>query len=390
MIEPPYLLFLGDAADALAAKVAQGIRDWRPDAAIGQYRMEGCNADMGLPDMTHRRGRGRRGADAGRRRRQPRRRDLAGLDQRARPRRWRPGMDLASGLHNLLRDEPELVAAAMAHGRKLHDVRVPPHRYPIANGKRRQRQALPRRRHRLLGRQDVHRARHGAGDARARHGGDLPRHRPDRHPDHRRRRAARRRGRRLHGRLDRVADARQRPRPLGPDRGPGQPLPPLLLRRDAGADPRRPARRAGALPRADAAAHARPARLRAALARGAARPLAGHGAHGEPGRARHRRLDQHRRRSTSRRRSSTSRRSRRGWACRPSTPSARARRGWWTRSPDGGSLRGGRGRRGRASCCICDHATNRGARRRSRGGDLGLPAGGDGAGTSPTTSARAA
>ena len=47
------------------------------------------------------------------------------------------GMDLASGLHNLLRDEPELVAAAMAHGRRLHDVRVPPRRYPIADGRRR-------------------------------------------------------------------------------------------------------------------------------------------------------------------------------------------------------------------------------------------------------------
>ena len=47
------------------------------------------------------------------------------------------GLDLASGLHNLLRDEPILVAEAMAHGRRLHDVRVPPQRYPIADGKRR-------------------------------------------------------------------------------------------------------------------------------------------------------------------------------------------------------------------------------------------------------------
>jgi uncharacterized NAD-dependent epimerase/dehydratase family protein len=47
------------------------------------------------------------------------------------------GLDLAAGLHNLLRDEPELVAAAMAHGRRLHDVRVPSQRYPIATGKRR-------------------------------------------------------------------------------------------------------------------------------------------------------------------------------------------------------------------------------------------------------------
>ena len=45
------------------------------------------------------------------------------------------GMDIASGLHNLLRDEPELVAAAMKHGRRLHDVRVPEQKYPIANGK---------------------------------------------------------------------------------------------------------------------------------------------------------------------------------------------------------------------------------------------------------------
>ena len=47
----PYLLFLGDAPDALAAKVAQGIKDWRPDASVAQLRLEGCNADMGLPDM---------------------------------------------------------------------------------------------------------------------------------------------------------------------------------------------------------------------------------------------------------------------------------------------------------------------------------------------------
>jgi uncharacterized NAD-dependent epimerase/dehydratase family protein len=47
------------------------------------------------------------------------------------------GFDLASGLHNLLRDEPDLVAAAHAAGRALHDVRVPEVAYPIANGVRR-------------------------------------------------------------------------------------------------------------------------------------------------------------------------------------------------------------------------------------------------------------
>ena len=51
MIETPYLLFLGDAPDPLAAKVAQGIRDWRPENCVGQLRLDGCKADLGLPDM---------------------------------------------------------------------------------------------------------------------------------------------------------------------------------------------------------------------------------------------------------------------------------------------------------------------------------------------------
>ena len=48
MIETPYLLFLGDAPDQLAAKVAQGIRDWRPEHAVGQFRLPNCGADVGL------------------------------------------------------------------------------------------------------------------------------------------------------------------------------------------------------------------------------------------------------------------------------------------------------------------------------------------------------
>ena len=133
MIETPYLLFLGDAPDSLAAKVAQGIRDWRPEAAIGQYRMEGCNADMGLPDMTI-----AEAVAAGARTLVVGVANRGGVISPA----WLSvlsealgqGLDVASGLHNLLRDEPELVAAAMAHGRTLHDVRVPDRRYPIADG----------------------------------------------------------------------------------------------------------------------------------------------------------------------------------------------------------------------------------------------------------------
>ncbi len=134
MIETPYLLFLGDAPDALAAKVAQGVRDWRPEAAVGQLRMDGCRADMGLPDVTiaEAKALGVRTLVVGVANR-------GGVISPA----WlsiltealAAGMDVASGLHTLLRDEPMLIAAAMAHGRRLHDVRTPEQRYPIANGK---------------------------------------------------------------------------------------------------------------------------------------------------------------------------------------------------------------------------------------------------------------
>jgi uncharacterized NAD-dependent epimerase/dehydratase family protein len=47
------------------------------------------------------------------------------------------GFDLASGLHNLLRDEPDSWPWREATGRTLHDVRVPEVKYPIANGEKR-------------------------------------------------------------------------------------------------------------------------------------------------------------------------------------------------------------------------------------------------------------
>ncbi|MEC3859854.1 N-acetyltransferase DgcN [Mesobacterium sp. TK19101] len=136
MIQTPYLLFLGDAPDGLAAKVAQGIKDWRPENCVGQFRMDGCNADMGLPDMTleEARAAGAKTLVIGVANR-------GGIISPA----WKKvlvmaleeGFDLASGLHNLLRDEPDLVAVAEATGRSLHDVRVPEVDYPIANGEKR-------------------------------------------------------------------------------------------------------------------------------------------------------------------------------------------------------------------------------------------------------------
>ncbi len=136
MIETPYLLFLGDAVDPLAAKVAQGIRDWRPEYALGQFRLEGCKADMGLPDM-----------DLAEAYAAGARTLVIGVANRGGyiSESWRAvlrealevGFDLASGLHNLLRDDPELAQTAGRLGRALHDVRVPSVAYPIANGVKR-------------------------------------------------------------------------------------------------------------------------------------------------------------------------------------------------------------------------------------------------------------
>ncbi|MDA4844549.1 N-acetyltransferase DgcN [Hoeflea poritis] len=136
MIQTPYLLFLGDAPDALAAKVAQGIKDWRPELAVGQLRLDGCNADMGLADMTIEEavakgaktlviGVANRGGV------------ISGNWLDVLKAALRHGLDLASGLHNHLNDEPELVAIAQREGRALHDVRIPSVAYPIANGKKR-------------------------------------------------------------------------------------------------------------------------------------------------------------------------------------------------------------------------------------------------------------
>ena len=136
MIETPYLLFLGDAPDQLAAKVAQGIKDWRPENAVGQYRMPGCKADLGLADLTleEAKAKGARTLVIGVANR-------GGVISAA----WKEvliealgmGFDLASGLHNLLANEGDLVAASQVAGATLHDVRVPNVQYPIANGVKR-------------------------------------------------------------------------------------------------------------------------------------------------------------------------------------------------------------------------------------------------------------
>ena len=116
--------------------MAQGIRDWRPENVVGQFRLEGCKADVGVPDMSLEEA-WEQGA----------RTLVIGVANRGGiiSQGWKAvlhqaldmGYDLASGLHNLLRDEEDLVAVSKSAGRTLHDVRIPSVKYPIASGVRR-------------------------------------------------------------------------------------------------------------------------------------------------------------------------------------------------------------------------------------------------------------
>src|SRR5437588_1115405 len=132
-LRTPYLLFIGDAPDQLAAKTAAGIAFWRPDISLGQFRLLGCNADLGLPDMTIEEaaaagvktvivGTTNRGGVLGD--------GWEGLLVRA----LELGMDLASGLHHRLADIPALGDAAARHGRDIADVRHPTREFSVGNG----------------------------------------------------------------------------------------------------------------------------------------------------------------------------------------------------------------------------------------------------------------
>ncbi len=135
-IADPYLLFLGDAADQLAAKTAQGIADWRPRRCVGQLRFGGCAADVGFADMSLDEGvaggaktlvigvANRGGVIS---------EDWIEVLERA----LDLGMDLAAGLHNKLADIPRLAAAAERIGRRLFDVRHPNMKFSLADGGKR-------------------------------------------------------------------------------------------------------------------------------------------------------------------------------------------------------------------------------------------------------------
>ncbi|WP_349368892.1 N-acetyltransferase DgcN [Salinarimonas sp.] len=135
-IARPYLLFLGDARDALAAKTGLGVVDWRRDWVVGQLRLPGCNADAKLPDMSV-----AEGAAAGAKTLVVGVVNAGGVL----PDHWvseivaalDAGLDVAAGLHTKLGSVPAIAEAAARNGRKLHDVRHSSERFATGKGDKR-------------------------------------------------------------------------------------------------------------------------------------------------------------------------------------------------------------------------------------------------------------
>ena len=132
----PYLLFLGDVPDALAAKTAYGIVDWRRDWCVGQWRLPGCKADTGLPEMTAEEA-AAKGAKT----------MIIGVVNAGGklPDHWvesivaamAAGMDIAAGLHQRLGAVPAIAEAAQKYGRTLTDVRMSAERFETGKGTKR-------------------------------------------------------------------------------------------------------------------------------------------------------------------------------------------------------------------------------------------------------------
>ena len=135
-LKKPYLLFLGDAPDQLAAKTATGIADWRPEWCVGQMRLPGCGADTGLKDV-----------DLAEALRLGAKTMVIGVVNSGgyMPDTWTDaicgalanGLDLASGLHGRLESFPAIQAAAALHGRALHNVRYSEQKFTTGKGTKR-------------------------------------------------------------------------------------------------------------------------------------------------------------------------------------------------------------------------------------------------------------
>jgi uncharacterized NAD-dependent epimerase/dehydratase family protein len=135
-IKKPYLLLIGDIDDPRSAKTAFGLRDWTPNACVGQFRFSENAVNLGLPDMVP-----SQAVSAGAKTL------VIGIAPAGGqlPNSWHgsivealnAGMDVAAGLHQRLSDIPEISTVAVALGRQIHDVRHTSNIFPVGTGLRR-------------------------------------------------------------------------------------------------------------------------------------------------------------------------------------------------------------------------------------------------------------
>jgi uncharacterized NAD-dependent epimerase/dehydratase family protein len=132
----PYLLFLGDSTEPGFAKTAFGLRDWVPEKCVGELVLPGGTVTTGLPSLSP-----SEAAAAGARALVIGIANSGGVISPA----WIPslvealeaGLDIISGMHTRLGDDPRLNEAARRFDRRLYDVRMPPSGIPIATGRKR-------------------------------------------------------------------------------------------------------------------------------------------------------------------------------------------------------------------------------------------------------------
>ncbi len=136
-MKPPFVLFLGDVQDPLAAKSATGLLYWRREDCIGQVRMPDCGVSIELPEI-----------DLAEAVRLGAKTFVIGVTNSGgvlNP-KWHPyilsainyGLDIASGTHDRLSDVPEFVEAANRTGVRLLDLRHTDTPIPKATGLKRE------------------------------------------------------------------------------------------------------------------------------------------------------------------------------------------------------------------------------------------------------------
>jgi len=133
MIPAPYLLYLGHSTDFVGIKTSRGLAEFRRGDCVGEFRHDDSPLTLGLPRMTIAEG-GAAGArtlvlgiaNSGG--------TLGGDLVRDAAAALDAGMNIAAGLHQRLRDVPELAALAMEKGLQLFDVRDPPADMRVGTG----------------------------------------------------------------------------------------------------------------------------------------------------------------------------------------------------------------------------------------------------------------